>query len=104
MPKIHVTNNFNKNVLVLFTGTTLAQAIPIAVSPILTRLYTPEDFGGFAIFFSITNLLGVVATWRYELSIVLPSEEDEADLIEYLCFLIAFVFALMLFVLTLFLN
>ncbi|MCO5272945.1 MAG: oligosaccharide flippase family protein [Cyclobacteriaceae bacterium] len=99
-----MTNNFNKNVLVLFTGTTLAQAIPIAVSPILTRLYTPEDFGVFAIFFSITNLLGVVATWRYELSIVLPSEEDEADLIEYLCFLIAFVFALMLFVLTLFLN
>jgi len=26
------------------TGTTIAQAIPIAISPILTRIYTPEDF------------------------------------------------------------
>ncbi len=35
------------------TGTTIAQAIPIAISPILTRIYTPEDFGVFALFLII---------------------------------------------------
>ena len=33
-----------------------AQAIPIAISPILTRIYTPEDFGIFAIFIAIAGI------------------------------------------------
>jgi len=41
------------------TGTTIAQAIPIAISPILTRLYTPEDFGVFALFIAITSIFGI---------------------------------------------
>ncbi len=35
------------------TGTTIAQAIPVAISPILTRLYSPDDFGVLALFMSI---------------------------------------------------
>ena len=38
-------SNFNKNVFKLILGTLLAQAIPIAISPVLTRLYTPDEFG-----------------------------------------------------------
>ena len=45
--KLKPKSEFAKNVLTLMTGTTIAQAIPIAISPILTRLYTPEDFGVF---------------------------------------------------------
>ncbi len=48
-------SEFTKNVLTLMTGTTIAQAIPIAISPILTRLYTPEDFGVFVLY-GIINL------------------------------------------------
>jgi O-antigen/teichoic acid export membrane protein len=95
-------NSFNRNVIVLFTGTTIAQAIPIAISPIVTRLYTPNDFGIFALFFSITNLLGVVATARYEMAIVLPSSEKEADSIEQLCYIIAFSFSVVLLLLVIF--
>ena len=47
--KLKPKSEFAKNVLTLMTGTTIAQAIPIAISPILTRLYTPEDFGVFAL-------------------------------------------------------
>ncbi len=42
--KLKPKSEFSKNVLTLMTGTTIAQAIPIAISPILTRIYTPEDF------------------------------------------------------------
>lgn len=40
-------SEFSRNVLTLMTGSTIAQAIPIAISPILTRVYTPENFGVF---------------------------------------------------------
>lgn len=71
-------NEFARNVLTLMMGTTIAQAIPIAISPILTRIYSPKDFGLFALFMSITSFISVSATARYELAILLPKSEEEA--------------------------
>ncbi len=45
MNKFFPKNEFAKNVLTLITGTTTAQTIPIIISPLLTRIYSPEDFG-----------------------------------------------------------
>lgn len=59
-------------------GTTIAQAITILVSPILTRLYHPEAFGLVALFATMTSIIGVVACLRYELAILLPKNDDEA--------------------------
>jgi O-antigen/teichoic acid export membrane protein len=59
------------------TGTTIAQAIPIAISPILTRIYTPEDFGMFALYMAIASIISVIATGRYEMAIMLPKEEED---------------------------
>lgn len=73
-----VKSEFSKNVLTLMTGTTIAQAIPIAISPILTRIYSPEDFGVLALFVAITAILGSIATGRYELAIMLPEEDEDA--------------------------
>lgn len=69
---------FSKNVLTLLTGTTIAQALPISVSPILTRLYSPEDFGVFALFLAICTIFSSIATGRYELAIVLPEKDETA--------------------------
>ncbi|CZF80178.1 colanic acid exporter [Grimontia celer] len=60
------------------TGTAVAQAIPIAISPILTRIYSPDEFGLFAIFMAIVSILGVVSTGRYELAIMLPKKDEDA--------------------------
>ena len=76
------------------TGTTIAQAIPIAISPILTRIYTPEDFGLFALYISVASLLSVIATGRYELAIMLPRKEDEARHLLFLSLLISFIISL----------
>lgn len=67
-----------RNVLTLITGTTIAQAIPVAISPILTRIYTPEDFGLFALYTSIVSILAVIATCRYELAIMIPEKDEDA--------------------------
>ena len=68
-------SEFNFNVFTLMVGSTLAQAIPIAITPILTRLYTPEDFGVLALFIAITSILGSVVNGRYEQAIILPKKE-----------------------------
>ena len=72
------------------TGTTIAQSIPIAISPILTRIYTPEDFGVFALYMSMASILSVAATGRYELAIMLPKKDEDAVNIVALSIIISF--------------
>ncbi len=76
--RLKLKSEFSRNVLTLMTGTTIAQAIPIVISPILTRIYTPEDFGVFALYIGIVSFIAIVATARYEMAIVLPKSEKEA--------------------------
>lgn len=76
--KLKPKSEFSRNVLILMTGTTIAQAIPIAISPILTRMYTPEDFGMFALFIAIASIIAVIATGRYEMAIMLPRKDTFA--------------------------
>lgn len=72
-------SEFSRNVLTLMTGTTIAQIIPFAIAPILSRIYTPEDFGSFAFYMAIASTIAVVATGRYELAIMLPSSNSAAE-------------------------
>ncbi|MFD1007269.1 lipopolysaccharide biosynthesis protein [Oceanisphaera ostreae] len=76
--KILPKSAYAKNVLTLMTGTGLAQAIPIAISPILTRIYSPEEFGVFALYMAITSILTVLVTGRYEMAILLPKKDRDA--------------------------
>ena len=87
--KLKPKSEFSRSVLTLMTGTTIAQAIPIAISPILTRIYTPEDFGVFALYTSITTLFAMIITGRYELAIMLPRKTNDAKQILYLSLFIA---------------
>ncbi len=50
----------------------------VLASPLLTRLYTPDDFGVLAIYGALLALFTVVAGFRYELAIPLPSSNSEA--------------------------
>ena len=86
--KLKPKSEFSRNVLTLMTGTTIAQAIPIAISPILTRIYTPEDFGVFALFIAIISIFGSIANGRYELAIMLPKKDEDAINIMALGFII----------------
>lgn len=99
-----LNNQFSRNVLTLMTGTTLAQAIPIAISPILTRLYAPEDFGVFALFIAITSIFGAIVHGRYSLAIVLPREDEDAINIFALGFIITFSISFILLILVLIFN
>jgi len=69
---------FWRDVLKLVSGSAIGQALSIAAAPILTRLYAPEAFGVLGLFLSIVSILSIVSCMRYELSIMLPDQDEEA--------------------------
>jgi len=103
MRRLLPQSRYARNVLTLMTGTSLAQAIPIAISPILTRLYSPEQFGLFALYMAIVSIAVVLVTGRYEQAILLPRQERDAGHIAALVVLLsAVVSACLLLLVTLF--
>lgn len=87
---------YQKNVLSLLKGTTISQFLPIIISPVLTRIYTPEDFGTLGVFTAILAILAPVACGRYEMTIILPAKERDAIALTSLSILIAFFISLLI--------
>ncbi|MCK5605970.1 oligosaccharide flippase family protein [Candidatus Pacearchaeota archaeon] len=56
----------------------MGYGLTFIAAPILTRLYTPSNFGTLALFVSITSILSIAVCWRYELAIMLPEKDDKA--------------------------
>lgn len=71
-------SSFNRNVILLTTGAATSQGITILAQPILTRLYTPTDFGVLQVYISVVSLLAVTLTLRYEYAIGLPEDDESA--------------------------
>lgn len=69
---------FAKSVSILVGGTAAGQAITVLASPLLTRIYTPEEFGTLAVFTSFLSIVAVIASLRYELALPLPEEDETA--------------------------
>lgn len=76
-----VKGSFAGNLFIMAGGRIVSQTIPIIVTPILTRIYTPEEFGIFAIFSSMVALVSVVSNGRYNLAVMLPKEDERAKII-----------------------
>ena len=72
------SSRFASNVLKLAMGSAFAQGLVIISAPVLTRLFAPEAFALAAVFASMTSILRVLSCFRYEMSIVLPKDDDEA--------------------------
>lgn len=72
-------HSFGRKVLTLVGGNAGAQAVLVASSPLLTRLYSPEDFGVFALFLATLSLVAVVSSLRYEAALPIPQETGEAS-------------------------
>jgi O-antigen/teichoic acid export membrane protein len=74
----------------LLSGSIIAQAIIFAFMPVITRLYTPSEFGVYSFFFSITMAIGLISSLKYEQAIVLPKEDSDAKALMILSTLIVF--------------
>ncbi|MDD4227726.1 MAG: oligosaccharide flippase family protein [Mariniphaga sp.] len=82
------SNIFFQNIAVVAGGNVTAKLIGIIAAPVITRLYTPEDYGIFSVFISVVGVVGSLATLRYAVTIPIAKDEKLADNILKLCFLI----------------
>lgn len=62
----------------ILLGSLIGQGSILAVSPLLTRLYSPSDFGVFAVVTAICAVLGGVATLSWDRAIVVPRSDQTA--------------------------
>ena len=71
-------SKFVRNVVVVASGTAGAQAIAMAFSPLITRLYGPEAFGVLGTFSATVGVITPIAALSYPIAIVLPKDDGEA--------------------------
>lgn len=62
----------------LLGGAVIGHGITAATLPILSRIYSPTDFGGFAIFTSVISTISVAACLRFDIAIALQEREEDA--------------------------
>ncbi len=72
------SNAFLKKVIVVAGGTAAGQLIAAASSPILSRLYTPDDFGVLAVYASILSAMAAISSLRFEIAIPIPEKDEDA--------------------------
>jgi len=69
---------FLRNVLVVMSGTAVAQAVGFALSPVISRLFSPADFGVFGGFNAVTGVIAAFVTFDYSQAIMLPKRREDA--------------------------
>ena len=97
-----LNSGFLHKVSSLAIGTGLAQFITILASPIISRIYTPEEFGIFSIYASAIGIMSILVNARYEIAIVQPRKDTDAQLIALLCLFICSIFSISVFVVVVF--
>ena len=77
-----MTSGLLQATALLFTGSVAAHALPLLLGPALTRLYSPETFGQFALLWAVATNVAVVACARYDHA--LPLERDDTQAVHLL--------------------
>lgn len=86
--------------MLLAGSAAVAQAITLGVTPVLTRIFSPEEFGILAAFISALSILLAVGSLRYEFALPQAQNISQAQALVFLCLRILPVTAIMVFILT----
>lgn len=87
---------FAKNVMLIAGGTAFAQIISLTLAPIITRLYSPENFGILTIYVSILGVINLLGALSYDSAIPIAEEDDQAINVLMLSFIILFFLTIIL--------
>lgn len=71
-------NSFLGHAAILTGGTLVGRGIAVLAMPLLTRIYSPDDFSVLASYSAIIGILAVIACLRLEIAIPMPEDEDQA--------------------------
>jgi lipopolysaccharide exporter len=76
--KGHFKSTFFKNFYIVLSGSVLSQLVVVFTTPILSRIYSPEEFGAASVFFSLAGFFTILSTLQYEGAIMLPKRNIDA--------------------------
>jgi len=82
--KFMKNNTYVMQIMTLMSGTLIAQVIMLLSIPVLTRLYTPTEFGLYSAFFAIVTIVGSVSSFKYDQAIMLPKSNKDAQALLFL--------------------
>src|SRR5262245_27106208 len=82
--RMGLNSGFVRDVLLLSGGTGISQLIALTILPLLTRLYSPKDFGVLTLYISIVTLLSVFTSLDYERMIMLSRSHRSASQLVWL--------------------
>ncbi len=71
-------SSFIKNVVVVMTGSAVAQILGFTLTPIISRLFSPSDFGVFGSFGAILSVISAGITLEYTQAMMLPKKNEDA--------------------------
>jgi O-antigen/teichoic acid export membrane protein len=92
----HFKSDFFRNSATLLSANVIAQIIPIIIYPIITRQYSPSQLGILSVFLSISGILAVLSTGRYEFAILLPRDDKTAQILLSISVFISISFSIVL--------
>ncbi len=85
--------------MTLMSGTMISQVIALFLSPILTRIYTPEDYGLLGVYASVVSIISVIGSLKYDAALLLPKKDTNALKLYQICYRILLVLVSVIFLL-----
>lgn len=89
-------NDFLKSVIILMSGSTVAQFLPVLISPVFTRVFTPEQIGIYGVYVAAVNIITQFVCLKYDVAIVISEEKEEAGGLFWLCLSVTGVLSVLL--------
>lgn len=80
--------SFTKNVLMITGGAVFAQALSVLLSPIITRLYSPEQYGVLTVYVAFLGMINLLGALSYDSAIPIADDDEKAFNVFVLCLLI----------------
>jgi O-antigen/teichoic acid export membrane protein len=77
-----------RGVALITIGTVFGQALVLLVTPIVSRLYSPQDLGHLSIYISLLGMFSTTAALCYELAIPLPEAPRDGAIVSLLATLV----------------
>ena len=68
-------------VLVLFSGDAISQVLLVLIAPIITRIYSPDEFGVATAYGAALAVVVVISALRYELAVPVPVDDEAANVL-----------------------
>lgn len=97
LPKIRaLLRGSSGKVVIIMLGSGVGQLLVLAVTPLLTRLYTPAQFGLFTVFVAVVSVTGTFALFRFDAAIPLPGSDRVAAALAWLAIVLAVIVSLVI--------